>query len=358
MRGRVQASHERASLRQVPDASSPFRKKAGPTQVALATRVSCRANTIRELEHDQYQPALALAEAMSRELGVDLLTLFPSLKVTKEEAEKVLRIGSRTLKRLCANGQLPCDDDAYWHRIDYAAVLRLETDRERLAQEWISLHAATRETGLPWWVLRQLERAGAFGDDVMIVRAEGGRPVHYVKRLTPEAVHRELIANYRRVRCPRCKLPVKLGRTAHARCPGPLGSRAYWKIGADAATRAERSSEHSRRVRSGLRRTERTVANVARWYVKSLRTPADASVVRTLVALEGWRAGPGRRFDRPVRREDREGARTSPGSIRPGASGRLPSRLDSLAARCEQHSVARSTDGPTKRTTSLGRFCT
>jgi transcriptional regulator with XRE-family HTH domain/predicted RNA-binding Zn-ribbon protein involved in translation (DUF1610 family) len=249
----------RTNERVCPECLAPLRRlraKSGLTAAALARRVGCRANTISELERDLYQPALALAEALALGLGADVLDTFPSLEITKGEAQRVLGMTSRGVKRLCDSGDLPCDGDGEWHRIPYAAVRRLADERERFRAEWISFHAAEHEYGLPWWVLRRLEREGRFGDDVTII-ANAKRVTRYVRRDTLAQVRQNLADNHRRNRCPNCGRWVKLGRKAHARCLAHL----YWKIGADPAARRERRREHVESVRSA-----RTIADAIRWY--------------------------------------------------------------------------------------------
>jgi DNA-binding XRE family transcriptional regulator len=269
-----------------------LRRRAGLTQAELARRVGCRPHTIHELEHDRYHPALALAQAIAKELSVDVLETFPSLEITKVEAQKFLNKTWRSIDKLCESGELPCDSDGHWHRIPFRAVLEFRQELDEFRHDWISFNAAERESGLPRWILHRLSDEGAFGGDVKVVNGESGRPINYVRRSTLEAARQELLANYRRVRCPRCKLPMKLGRKSHARCLGWLAVRAYWKIGADAATRADVARKHGERVRNALRglvkrrrgrSPERSKSEYVRWFVHRFgRKPSPTQLGRWL----------------------------------------------------------------------------
>jgi hypothetical protein len=114
---------------------------------------------------------------------------------------------------------------------------------------------------------------------------------HYVERTELERLYAELLAEYRRVRCPNCKLPVKLGRKAHARCLGALGARVYWRPEADAATRAELAQEHSELVRRVL--DARPPREIADWYWHRFGSTKKAGQLAKVIAeSEGKKVGP------------------------------------------------------------------
>jgi transcriptional regulator with XRE-family HTH domain len=279
----------RTNERTCPDCLAPLRqhrKAAGLTQVELARRVACRPATISDLERKPFNLALDLAESIARELDVDVLDAFPKLEITKVEAQKILHKTWRDVERLTASGELPCDSDGYWHRIPYRAVFELSQELDKFRRDWISFTAAAEQSRLPRWVVHRLHDAGEFGDDVKVLD-ESARPRYFVRRSRFDDVYRRLISEYRGVRCPRCKLPVKLGRKAHARCLGPLAVRAYWKIGADAETRADVAREHGDRVRGALRRPSRLVQDWTGWYVNRFgRKPSRAQMGR----WAGWKS--------------------------------------------------------------------
>ncbi len=248
----------RTSERLCPACCAPLRglrQRAGLTQVELASRVGCSDVAIRQLERGLYHPALALAERIARELSVKVLDVFPQLAVTQAEARRLLQMGSRRVVELCRDGTLPCVADGHWHRIDYAAALRRAAERAELRTAWISFRAAELEYHVPWWLLAILEQAGELN-----VRRDGRRRM--VRRAELDAVLTELRAKRRHVRCPHCGRWVKLGRLVHARCLGPLGSRAYW-IECDPDERQARQRAHGARMRRALRQPTR---DVGRWY--------------------------------------------------------------------------------------------
>src|SRR5205823_4136730 len=106
-----------------------------------------------------------------------------------------------------------------------------------------------------------------------------------------DAVYQALLGNYRRVRCPACRLPVRLGRKAHERCLGKLGAHAYWKIGFDGATRAEVAQEHSELVRRGLE--ARPAKEVASWYWHRFKSPRKAGqLAKAIAETKGKKVGP------------------------------------------------------------------
>ena len=257
-----------------------LRRSAGLSQAALASRVGCRPATIRELERDRYHPALALSDRLAAELEVEVRDVFPSLQITKGEAQRILGMTSRTLKRLCDEGKLPSTCDGHWHRIDYASVLQLAAEREELRTEWISFHAAESEYDLPWWLLAQLERGGKLD-----VKVGDRRRTRLVRRSQLRVVRQELVDNRKRVHCPRCRRWPKLGRKAHAECLGPLGSHAYWL---DPETRQVRRRTHSEVVRARL--AQRSVAEVISWY----RSRFEAEPTRRQVGKWSFRKGGGR----------------------------------------------------------------
>jgi transcriptional regulator with XRE-family HTH domain len=245
-----------------------LRQRAKLTQHELAGRVGCRRNAIADLERDRFHPHLKLAERIAGELGVDVREAFPRLQITKGEAARLLGETGRDVKRLCDEKQLPANCEKSWHRLEYAAVRRLAEEREELRREWISFHAAEREYPLPWWLLRKLEAAGKFGDDVRIGDGRTARlGTRLVRRSRLESVHQELVENHEHVECPYCGKRPELGRQAHAECRGPLGSKQYW-VHADPQTRQDRRRKHSEVVRAALaaRPRERIIAWFQHWY--------------------------------------------------------------------------------------------
>lgn len=272
----------RTSERVCSDCLAPLRRlreAAGLTLAELAGRVDCRPTTIWELEREKYNPALMLAERLASEFGVDVGEAFPRLKVTKQEAQQLLRMTSRDVKRLCDDGELPCDADGHWHRLDYAAVRALAGEREALRRDLISFHAAEREFGLPWWLLAQLQGEGRL--DVRI----GDHRKRLVHREQLEAVRAELVAERKSVHCPLCGRWPKLGRRAHRDCLGPLASRGYWL---DRETRGQRREEHGELMRRVLR--ARSVNEVAKWY----RSRFNKEPTKSLFGRWSFRKGGGR----------------------------------------------------------------
>jgi DNA-binding XRE family transcriptional regulator len=250
-----------------PDCAAPLRrhrKTAGLTQVELAERVGCRPATISDLERKPFHLALELAESIARELGTDVLDVFPALEVTKVETQKVLHKTSRSIIELCESGELPCNSDGHWHRIPLRAVLELRDRLDEFERDWFSFTAAAERSGLPRWVVHRLHVAGEFGDDVKVLD-KSTRPRYFVRRSRFDEVYARLVRDYRGVRCPRCKLPVKLGRKAHARCLGWLGAHSYW-VPDDPNLRWQRRQRHSELVRATLHRTERPIADLTRWF--------------------------------------------------------------------------------------------
>lgn len=241
-----------------------YRKARGMTQLELANRVGCRPNTISELELPTglcYHPALKLAERIAAVLDADVVDLFPDLQITSAEAGTLLRMTLRDVTRLCTDGELPASREGHWWRLDYAAVLQLAAEREERRRNWISFHAIERKYGVPWWVLRQWQEAGTI--DVIVGDRRGTNLVELDK---VEAVLAEARRQRRRVRCPYCRKPVKLGRKAHAQCLGALGSRNYWL---DPDESAERRRAHGEKMREIVRAAWRSPRRVYQGVLKT-----------------------------------------------------------------------------------------
>jgi DNA-binding XRE family transcriptional regulator len=258
-----------------------LRRTAGLSQAELGSRVGCRrVGTVRELEREQYHPALALAERIASEFGVEVLDVFPSLQITKSEVRQQLHVTGRTVAQLCDEGELPANCDGPWHRLDYATVLRLKGELEERRKEWISFHAAEREYHLPWWLLDELQEEGK-----LHVEIGDGRGTRLVRRSQLDAVRQDLLDNRKRVHCPHCRRWPKLGRKAHAKCLGPLGSHRYWL---DPDTREVRRRDHGKLVRARL--LSRSVREVQDQYRRRFKKEPS----RSLVGRWSFRKGGGR----------------------------------------------------------------
>jgi DNA-binding XRE family transcriptional regulator len=250
------AFKRRTSERTCHDCLAPLcriRKAADLTQAELARRVGCRRSTITELERAFYHPQLELARAIARELGREVLEVFPEYAVTAEEAASILSTISQRLVPLIEAGHLPCDEAEYWHRIPYGAVMAIKAERDAFAAEWISFERAAREyVDLEPWVLRRWVERGDLTERLGDGRVgrKGGR---YVRRAELRAlVEREesaprVCAN---PNCLRPGEPLAIGRLTHHACMGALASAIYWDPEAEGA--ADLRREHGETTRKAL----------------------------------------------------------------------------------------------------------
>jgi len=216
--------------------------------------------------------------------GPSVLEVFPGLQITKLETQRLLQLTAKIVRRLCDEGELPFSCDGHWHRVDYAAVLRLAAEREDRRVNWISLSAAEDKYGMPPWLLIRLEKGGKL--DVVI--PPDNRGTRIVRRSQLEAVRQQLLAEH--VHCPRCRGALKVGRTAHMKCCAPLRSREYW-LDPDPETRKLRWRQHSELApvalsqRSPLRRAKS-------YYNRFGSTTMYGKLAKAIAAARDKRPGP------------------------------------------------------------------